>query len=93
MDFKFSVGKSDKHQVRFRYSRLRNDVQIDVDGSLVKRDKFRIWIPASRYYDFKVGDAEQQHDARIGLEITRVGAKFRNPVCSVTVDGELIGKY
>jgi hypothetical protein len=92
MEFKFSVGVSDRHQVRFQYSRLRNTVQIDIDGKRVKEDVFRIWIPAVRRYDFKVGETEQ-HDVLIVAQIPRFGAKFRNPECSVIVDGELVHEY
>jgi hypothetical protein len=82
----FQVGDEDRHQVRFRYSRLTNTVRIDVDGDLVERDAFRVWIPGARRYEFEVGRAEH-HDVVIDMSIPRDWAKFRNPECHVTIDG------
>jgi len=92
MEFTFSVGTADSHEVKFKYSRLTNTVQIDVDGNQVKKDKFWIWIPAHRRYDFKVGGSER-HDVDIELNIPRAWSKFRNPSCNVIVDGQLVRKY
>jgi hypothetical protein len=92
MKFEFSVGTSEKHQVQFQYSRISNTVRICVDGDLVEKDAYRIWIPASRKYDFEVGEAEQ-HDVSIETDIPRVGAKFRNPACSVMIDGKFVHEY
>lgn len=92
MEFTFNVGKTESHPVRFRYSRLINTVRIDVDGQLVKRDIFWAWIPAHRHYEFPVGRSEQ-HEVAIDATFPRAAAKFRNPACQVTVDGEFAGKY
>jgi hypothetical protein len=92
MRFEFKVGITDRHSVRFRYSRLINTVRIDVDGDLLKRDVFWLWIPPYRRYEFEVGQTEK-HDIVIETSIPRVGAKFTNPSCTVTVDGEPAGEY
>lgn len=88
MKFQFNVGTTGRHKVRFRYSRLVNTVRIDVDGDLVKRDVFWLWIPAYRRYEFEAGQPEK-HDVVIETSIPRVGARLINPSCSVTVDENL----
>ena len=86
MQFKFSVEAGRKHEVSFRYSRLTNTVKIEVDGKLIKRDIFLLWIPGSRRYEFEVGSTERR-DVVIDISIPRVGAKVANPEGSVYVDG------
>jgi hypothetical protein len=53
---------------------------------------FRIWIPASRHYEFKVGDAER-HDVVIEVTFPRIGTIFRNADCGIFIDGEFITRY
>ena len=92
MEFEFTVGAADRHKVRFHYSRLTNTVRIDVDGNLVKKDVYWLWIPATRRYDFEVGEAEQ-HEVVIETSMPRIGAKFSNPTCIVMVDGKFVREY
>ena len=92
MEFEFAVGETDRHQIHFGYRRLANSVRISVDGKLVDRDTFWIWIPASRKYEFNVGKTEP-HQVEIDATFPRQGAKFSNPSCRVLVDGQFVREY
>ena len=93
MEFTFTVGETESHDVRFLYSnRLSSSVCIYVDSELVTKDVFRIWIPDSRHYEFKVGDAER-HDVVIEVTFPRIGTIFRNADCGIFIDGEFITRY
>ena len=86
MQFTFQVGVTEVHLVKFEYGRGRNKVLISVDGKAVETDTFRLWIPRTKHYDFMVGETES-HKVSIDASFGRLGAKFRNPHCSASVDG------
>ncbi len=93
MNFSFSVGNSEKHTVRFQYNQgLSNIVSIEVDGKEVKKDIFRVWIPADRRYEFQVGNSER-HDVTIESKFPRLWAAIKNLSCEVIIDGVRPGQY
>jgi hypothetical protein len=93
LDFSFSVGETEAHIVRFRYrTRLASSVIIDVDGDIVKEEKFRIYIPPMRRYAFRVGTAELSHVV-IEVKFSRLGRAYTAPSCRVSVNGSFLGKY
>jgi hypothetical protein len=90
MDFQFDVGGSESHQVRFLTSTANSKVTLTVDGEIVKQEKFRVWIPPRRRYEAVIGDSEK-HEIVIEVEFPRIWTKFKNPSCTASVDGEVIG--
>jgi hypothetical protein len=93
MEFTFAVGDPEKHRVRFQYrSRLAAALSIEVDGAVVAEEKFRVYIPPFRRYEFQVG-AEKLYVVAIDVSFSRFGRALIDPSCEVTVDGTLIGKY
>jgi hypothetical protein len=93
MEFKFEVGGSEKRRVCFQYrSRLAAALSIEVDGTVVAEEKFRVYIPSFRLYEFQV-EAEKVYSVAVGVSFARFGRGFIDPSCEVTVDGNLIGKY
>lgn len=92
MEFEFNVGTTDRHTVRFRYTRLISTVRVDVDGDRVKRDIYWVWLPAFRRYEFEVGDSER-HYVAIEMVFPRLNALFANPTCTVMVDDNPVGEY
>ena len=49
-------------------------------------------IPASRRYQFEVGQSER-HDVIIYASFPRMAAKFSDPDCQVWIDGQLRFDY
>lgn len=92
MEFEIEIGKTERHILRFQYTKLRNRVDIFVDGVQVIRKIYRIWIPASYRYELNVGQ-DERHNVIIDTTIKRTAAKFQNPSCIVSVDDNVIGQY
>jgi hypothetical protein len=86
VNVKFEVGESQSHAVEVQYSRLRNSLCLRVDGNVVRNDRFWVRIPLHRQYELQIGNDETQR-VEVELIFPRMGRKFANPRCTVTVDG------
>lgn len=93
MEFEFNVGDSETHTVRVCYTRsLSNRISIQVDGTEVRQEHFRVFLPRFRQYNFQVGNGEQHH-VLIDTSLPRFGRGLSDPTFKVSVDGEFLRQY
>jgi hypothetical protein len=92
MDFKFPVGKSEKHEVGFHFNQFWGNISITVDGKVAKRDLLVLSFSLSKKYKLTVGEEEKRE---IVIEKVRklFFAGLRPSKYNVFIDGRLCYEF
>jgi hypothetical protein len=92
MNFSFTVGQQEQHQVDFSFDQFIGNLEIKVDGQTAIKD-FRIAsLKLTKRYDFIVGVNEKHH---VVIEKKRklFLAGLRPQQYRVLIDGQLVQTY
>jgi hypothetical protein len=83
------VGNDEVHAIEFSTTFLNSKTRLKVDGAIVKREIFWLWIPRHRRYEIQVGGKER-HEVAIDIEFAKWRRKFKQPICTVYVDSQSV---
>jgi hypothetical protein len=91
-DFTFTVGKEERHEIRYRRSNWSGRMQIAVDGDPTIRKFEVLGFPLTKNYEFRTGITEF-HDVTIRKSRPLLLAWMRSQPVQAFVDGTLVATH
>ena len=92
MQFSFTVGVNEKHQVDFSFDQFKGNLEIRVDGQPAVKDFRMLSLKLTKRYKLTVGESEKHH---IAIEKRRKLslAGLRPQQYRIFIDGNLAQTY
>ncbi len=92
VDFSFSVGSAETHEVDVHWTQWWGEITVAVDGEPALRERHPLGMRSLRRYTLTVGHAER-HDVVIEKRKARLAGGVRAQAFRAVVDGDLVAEH